>query len=431
MPDQKRLLLLLGFCVTAACCRPLAGRAETVTVEGNGQSRSVVCAGTDAVVRGNDNRLRLQDRCRSLLLEGSNNQVAVELTQGASLQVRGNGNTIHYQGVGEHDIQISVAGNGDMLTASGDVSLGAGPGAEQGGGAGTATGRGGAMLVLREENSRRQLSCAGQNVLIEGNGDEYTLQGGCRSLTVRGEGLTVRAEMQPATRIIVQGNGDDIAWAVMGGGQAPSTSLDGEGSQIRPWDHRVGASMARTAAAPEPAPAIPERAPPLANMARPAPVPLAPEPPTPEPPAPELPTPEPPAPRRPSEAAVQPAAPSQPRHLRGGKLVLKGDHEARDVDCAGSDVRIQGDYGLFVLRGGCAAITIKGDSNKVQAEIEPGAHITVNGAASTVAYAVIGGGTDAIASVSGAESRVWRIPALGEAAEPRPGAPATAASSPP
>ena len=96
-----------------------------------------------------------------------------------------------------------------------------------------------APLALRAQGEQRDLDCAGRDVIVEGNGDQYTLHGGCRSLTVRGEGVQVHAEMAPASRISIQGNGDQVDWFLHRPGPDPVTDISGQGSRIY-QQHRLG-----------------------------------------------------------------------------------------------------------------------------------------------------------------------------------------------
>jgi hypothetical protein len=208
-----------------------------------------------------------------------------------------------------------------------------------------------APLALRAENEQRDVDCAGQDVLIEGRHDQYTLHGGCRSLTIRGEGVQVHAEMAPAGRIAIEGNGDQVEWFLHRPGPDPVTAINGEGSRIL-QEHRLGSIVA---------------------------------PPSAEPVRPDL----------------------------GPPLELAGSEQSRDADCAGRDVTLTGSGDIVVLRGGCRSLTVNGDGNRVQAEVMPGTRITIVGSKSTVAFAILGTGPDPIVSVNGQGSDAWRIQRLG------------------
>ena len=60
-------------------------------------------------------------------------------------------------------------------------------------------------------------------------------------------------------------------------------------------------------------------------------------------------------------------------------LELSGDDQMRAVGCAGRRVAIQGQRSLYLLRGGCRSVTVRGGLLSVQAELAPGAAVTVTG----------------------------------------------------
>lgn len=383
--------------------------ARQALLAGNAQTQTLDCAGDEAVLRGNDNRLALRGRCRSVLVEGNDNRISAAVASGAPIRIRGNGNQLRYRAAGGGPARVNVAGMDNLVTRGDGVPQTPVPPPD----APDQTrlfGGSEAPLALREENMRRSVDCTGRDVLVEGNGNEYTLQGGCRSLTVRGEGVVIHAEMRPGSQISLQGNGDVVTWLLSAPGSDPTTVIDGEGSRISEAGHAMsrdapaGVSGAISggssggAAPPRPGKRI---------VSEPATPPVSAPPPVPPAPPPQL-----------------------GRVLRPGPLTVRGDHEARDLDCGGRDVKIDASYGIFVLRGECHSLSVKGDSNKVQAELAPGAAITIKGQGSTVAYAVAGDGPNAVVSVQGNASRAWRVPALGAASPPPPPPPPPSPTGP-
>lgn len=381
MPRHALILCGLAGLAAASCAQ-----AQQVVVAGNEQQRAVDCNGGEAVLRGNNNDVQFRGACRSVTAEGNGNRVRAEIVQDAPVTVRGNDNRVRYHMLGAaHATQTQVAGNGN------DVGPGAGPLPDMPKPPRPAE----AALLLREENAHRDLVCAGRDVLLEGNGNQYELRGGCRSLTLRGEGVSVRAEMQPGGAIQVAGNGNAVSWSLAGEGASPVVSVNGEGSRVVPGDK------------------LPPAPPRAAAVVTPPPAPMAPRPAAP-----------PPASTSAAPAAGTPAkpAPAPAKPVQTGTLVVRGDHEARDIDCNGRDVKVDGNYGLYVLRGACRSVAVTGSSNKLQAEVAPGARISIDGTATTLAYVVVGDGADAQVKAKGEGSRAWRIPHLGAQVEDKPGA---------
>ncbi len=93
-------------------------------------------------------------------------------------------------------------------------------------------------------------------------------------------------------------------------------------------------------------------------------------------------------------------------HMAGDVLALNGDDQNANVDCTARNVLIRGDSGTFVLRGGCASLTIEGDSNKVKAQVQPGSKITVRGDSVRVVYTLSSPGKDPAIKVQGDDSTV-------------------------
>jgi len=206
-------------------------------------------------------------------------------------------------------------------------------------------------LALRADSGPRDADCRGRAVTIEGNGGEVTLHGGCRALTLLGDGVTVHAEMAPASRIDVAGNGDQVDWFLRQPGPDPVASVSGQGSRIY-RQQRLGSVV----------------------------TPL-------------------------TDAAARPdLAPT---------LAIAVTGQKRDADCTGRDVTLTGSDDTVVLRGGCRSLTVLGDNDRVQAELMPGTRVRIAGSRSVVAFALIGTGPDPIVSVNGAASDAWRVQRLG------------------
>lgn len=97
----------------------------------------------------------------------------------------------------------------------------------------------------------------------------------------------------------------------------------------------------------------------------------------------------------------------------GPGLALDGSDEALAADCADRDVTVRGDRSLYLLRGGCRSVTIQGNLVIVQAELQPGASITIAGHGSRVGWAPSGPGRPPAATIHGEASRVERLDAIG------------------
>ena len=238
-------------------------------------------------------------------------------------------------------------------------------------------------LLLQAEDDQRTLDCSGRDVRIEGNRNHYILRGGCRSLTLRGDGDNIQAQMMPGGHIDVEGNGVLVTWSLHGSGPTVTVSVSGQGSRAMTLDAPSPAAPAIAASKPE----TPAAAPPAANQ--------------------------PPADKPATEAAAAPPQKLPPAPpLTGPVIELTISGEARDLNCSGKSVRIIADSGVYALRGGCRAVVVRGTGNLVQAEIGPGARI--NAAGADTKCAVVPAGTGAAPEIRATDgASAWQIPALG------------------
>jgi hypothetical protein len=94
-------------------------------------------------------------------------------------------------------------------------------------------------------------------------------------------------------------------------------------------------------------------------------------------------------------------------------LALTGDDQARVMDCAGRNVTIRGERSLYMLRGGCRSLTIRGDLVVVQAELASNAAVTVAGQGITVGWAPVDHGHAPTESVHGEGSHIERLEEIG------------------
>jgi hypothetical protein len=175
---------------------------------------------------------------------------------------------------------------------------------------------------------------------------------------VRGSGNTLQAEMQPRSRIDVEGEGDVVNWFLSAPGPRPFAEVSGQGSVVRE-QQRLGTVIAPPSPVPSTDLADPNGMPPL--------------------------------------------------------LVVPGEGP-QERDCAGRDAVVQGDDATFVLRGACRTLTVQGSNDRVMAELAGGSRIKIVGSNTHVQFALLGPGPDPIVSVNGEGSNAWRVQRLGSEA---------------
>jgi outer membrane protein OmpA-like peptidoglycan-associated protein len=101
-----------------------------------------------------------------------------------------------------------------------------------------------------------------------------------------------------------------------------------------------------------------------------------------------------------------------------GPLAVTGEGERQEIPCRGRDVLIRGSNNNTTLRGGCHSVTVQGDSNQVQAELQPGAPITLSGENDDVAFVLVEPGPDPLVTVSAGTDRAYRVDQVGPGAAP-------------
>jgi hypothetical protein len=77
---------------------------------------------------------------------------------------------------------------------------------------------------------------------------------------------------------------------------------------------------------------------------------------------------------------------------RAEAAAISGDGLNLELDCAGKPYTMQSVHSHLHLRGACPALTLRGEANLVEAELAPGAEVTIAGNAISLLYRVAGDG---------------------------------------
>ncbi len=292
---------LLGFVGLAATL----SAASAATVQGDGTTSTVACAGDDAVVEGSRNDVTFTGGCRGLVVRGDGNTITVELAPGARLDLQGNANRIRYAIGAPQPMQVSGSST-ELLRIAAPPPPPSVP------------------IALIGDGHELDIDCAGRDVVIRGNRSRYLLRGFCRSVTANGDGNRIRAELAAGARATIEGNDTSFVYAVAGGGEA-DVAVRGAHSVAE----RAGARANAATASPTPGPLaeapMPSTVPPKAQ-----PLPVSPAPQDHAVPLPAVPTaPAPPQAAVPAPAenvAIAPGTPRLPALLRllGARVVANG-----------------------------------------------------------------------------------------------------------
>ncbi len=99
----------------------------------------------------------------------------------------------------------------------------------------------------------------------------------------------------------------------------------------------------------------------------------------------------------------------------GGPLMVtaSGAGGQSEASCHGRDVQVSGDGGRVVLHGPCRTLTVTGSNDKIMAELAPGSRVAISGDNTIVQFALTAAGPDPIVSVDGSHSSAWRVQRLG------------------
>ena len=108
----------------------------------------------------------------------------------------------------------------------------------------------------------------------------------------------------------------------------------------------------------------------------------------------------------PEEPAAEPTPVVPSGHSGTSTIILAGDSETNDVTCTGCDVLIHGSNSHYRLRGGVRSVTVEGHADQIQAELEPGAHIAINGDGVTLNYTLTREGLPPVVSITGNGNQV-------------------------
>ncbi len=194
--------------------------------QAEGQVLTGACTGGDLRIEGNRNTITVAGACRSLLLKGVGNTVRLGVTARATIRVEGSANRVRYTASGAAPA-VSASGPDNEITAATQFVASAAKPVQ------TAGLRDAGPLSLAGDDQQRIADCAGRDVSVTGARSAYELRGGCRTLLVRGDLLTVRAEMQPGARISVNGLGNVVTWRLRGRGPDPLAIAQGAGSRVQ------------------------------------------------------------------------------------------------------------------------------------------------------------------------------------------------------
>ncbi len=194
--------------------------------------------------------------------------------------------------------------------------------------------------------------CNGGDAAVNGSANRVVFRGRCRTLRVAGSSNQVDIDLTPGGAIEIIGTANRVFYSPIA--PPPVVSALGIGNEAR-----SGAAIA--------APDLPEE----------------------------------------PSAEATPVIPSG--RSSSSTIVLGGESEASDVSCTSCDLLIRGSNSHYRLRGGLRSITVEGHADQIQAELEPGARIVINGDGVTLNYSQTRDGLPPVVSITGNGNQVTRV----------------------
>ncbi len=214
--------LVAGMPAFVWAATPAAAEAKSAAgpvVQAEGQTITQPCAEAPASVSGNRNNVTFTGICKSLTLRGESNRVSLSLVPEAAIDIEGSGNQVHV--VAGRATKLRVAGNHTIISAA----AGAAPASDS--------------AKLTGDDQSIELDCTGRPVALDANMSRYRLRGGCQSLTVRGYGNLVDAELAAAAPVRIEGNSSVVTYRLKAAGAPPSVTVLGQDSLVEA-DSQIG-----------------------------------------------------------------------------------------------------------------------------------------------------------------------------------------------
>ena len=226
-----RLHWIAGMVLPLAVSGAPAAAADLV-FQAEAQALTGDCTGGAVRLEGNHDTATLTGTCRSLLVKGVDDVIRLNLAPGGSIRVEGSGNRVSYAAPAPGPA-IETLGPDNAVTAI-PAPIPAPVPARPIAVPRTALP---VALALAGDDQERLADCAGRDASITGSRSAYVVRGACRSLTVRGDLLTIQVEMRPGARISVAGRGDVVTWAMAKAGRdagpLPVAVVHGAGSRVQ------------------------------------------------------------------------------------------------------------------------------------------------------------------------------------------------------
>jgi hypothetical protein len=206
------------------------------------------CAGKDVTIRSNNAKFILTGGCRSVTVSGNNNKVLAEVAADGKVASSKQSNLVAWVTPGSsadpnifsivntisavdlsHDfISHSLQKQGNLILAENPPGVSSAP-ATEGSSKKAALSyisesipkAEGELIIIAESNARLIRDCANKDVAVSGSGSDLVLTGGCRSVTVSGNGNKIIAEIGGGGELTILHSRNAAAWTRVGASSDP------------------------------------------------------------------------------------------------------------------------------------------------------------------------------------------------------------------
>jgi outer membrane protein OmpA-like peptidoglycan-associated protein len=259
-------------------------------------------------------------------------------------------------------------------------------------------------VAIAQSNGAFTTDCSGGDATANGSGDSIIFRNGCRTLTVNGNGNSIRVELKSPGTINLNGNGNTVRYAPIDGSADVNVIERGQGNTVQRVAAIPGGTAAATGSVTAPDGLSVHGANGESVVIGPGGIVATPAPGTGQT-----------VTITPNGIAAQGGPTAATAAISPGQLMLSGDGQNRDVSCTEANVYIKGNGGHFTLHGGCKALFIQGNDDFVHVELIPATQIAIQGDNAQVYFLVAPAGRDPSLLVTGTNSRAFRVHHLDDA----------------
>jgi hypothetical protein len=211
-----------------AVSQPSAAQSDMM-ISGNQTTATRDCAGGNATVSGNENKLTLQN-CNMVSILGNDNTIRAESAR--QISVPGNHNIVTWTRLDDGKAPgISNLGTNNRIREARPpgATSDAADSRTRGGSPARGPAPSGAPFAVTQDGRRLTHDCRGGPALVAGNRNTLTLRN-CTSMTVAGNSNIVDATM--VQNLTVQGNDNTVTWHPAPDGSEPTVSDVGNRNKV-------------------------------------------------------------------------------------------------------------------------------------------------------------------------------------------------------